>query len=41
MYRARLRALISKRGAKEAETALLEREIIGRYMPVYLRVSGQ
>ena len=41
MYRARLRELISKRGAKEAEATLIEREIIGRDMLVYLRGLGK
>lgn len=41
MYRARLRALLSPRGAKETEATLIEREIIGREMLIYLRHLGK
>lgn len=41
MYRTRLRELISKRGAKEADATLIEREVIGREMLVYLRGLGE
>ena len=40
MYRARLRALLERRDAQEAEASLLERELIGREMLVYLRGLG-
>jgi len=40
MYRARLRALLERRGAREADATLLEREKIGREMLVYLRGLG-
>lgn len=40
MYRARLRGLVAKRGAKEDDATLIERERIGRDMLVYLRGLG-